>query len=92
MLDAPGASSPATSGFSHSIWEEAGWLGCELSVELPVHAFTVRDLLQLAAGSIVETQWQSGEDMPLRASNRQIGWVEFEVLGETLAVRLTELV
>jgi len=74
------------------MWEEVGWLGCELSVALPVYAFTVGDLLQLAIGSIVETQWKSGEDMPLRASNRQIGWVEFEALGETLAVRLTELV
>ena len=92
MSDAPGGSSPATSGFSPAMWEEAGWLECELSVELPVHAFTVRDLLQLAAGSVVATQWKCGEDMPLRASNRQIGWVEFEALGETLAVRLTELI
>ncbi len=92
MPEAPGASNPATPGFSSAVWEEAGWLGCEVSVELPVHGFTVRDLLQLAAGSIVETQWKNGEDLPLHASKRQIGWVEFEALGESLAVRLTELV
>ena len=78
--------------FSAAMWEEAGWLVCELAVELPVHAFTVRELLKLTIGSIVETHWKCGDDMPLRASNRQIGWVEFEALGETLAVRLTELV
>ena len=92
MAEAPGAPTSVAPGFSPAMWEEVGWLGCELSVELPVYAFTVRDLLQLAIGSIVETQWKSGEDMPLRASNRQIGWVEFEALGDTLAVRLTELV
>jgi len=44
MPEAPGASNPATPGFSSAVWEEAGWLGCEVSVELPVHGFTVRDL------------------------------------------------
>jgi flagellar motor switch/type III secretory pathway protein FliN len=92
MAEGAGASMSVKPGFSSELWEEAGYLGCELSVELPVHGFTVRDLLQLAAGSVVETQWKNGQDMPLRASNRQIGWVEFEAVGETLAVRLTDLV
>jgi flagellar motor switch/type III secretory pathway protein FliN len=92
MPEAPAALSPVTPSFSSSLWEEAGWLACDLSVELPVHGFTVRDLLQLSLGSIVETQWNNGDDMPLRASKRQIGWVEFEALGESLAVRLTELI
>jgi flagellar motor switch/type III secretory pathway protein FliN len=92
MAEAAGASMSAKPGFSSALWEEAGYLECELSVELPVHGFTVRDLLQLAIGSVVEAQWKNGQDMPLRASNRQIGWVEFEAAGETLAVRLTDLV
>jgi len=79
-------------GISPELWEEAGWLGCNLSVELPVHDFPVRDLLQLSLGSIVETQWKSGEDMPVRANRRQIGWVEVETLGNSLAFRLTELI
>jgi flagellar motor switch/type III secretory pathway protein FliN len=84
---------PATiaPGISAALWEEAGWLGCQLSVELPVYGFSVRDLLQLAVGSIVETHWKGGDDMPLRANKRQIGWVEFEAFGDFLAVRLTEL-
>lgn len=79
-------------GISPELWEEAGWLGCNLIVELPVHDFSVRDLLQLSLGSIVETQWKSGEDMPVRANRRQIGWVEVETLGNSLAFRLTELI
>lgn len=73
------------------LWDEAGWLKCDLSVELPLHGFTVRDLLQLAVGSIVETHWKNGDDMPLRANQRQVAWIEFEALGDSLAVRVTEL-
>jgi flagellar motor switch/type III secretory pathway protein FliN len=74
-----------------ALWEEAGWLECQLSVELPLYGFTVRDLLQLSVGSVVETHWENGDDMPLRANKRQIAWIEFEALGESLAVRVTEL-
>lgn len=82
---------PAPSANPAPLWEEAGWLECHLSVELPLHGFTVRDLLQLSVGSIVETHWKNGDDMPLRANKRQIAWIEFEALGEALAVRVTEL-
>jgi flagellar motor switch protein FliM len=84
----PGQGIPA---FSPALWEEAGWLACELSVELPVHGFTVRDLLQLSVGLVLETQWKNTDDLPLRANKRQIAWVECEAFGESLAVRLTEL-
>jgi flagellar motor switch/type III secretory pathway protein FliN len=30
-------------------------------------------------------------DVPLRVNGNVIGWSEFEVVGDTLAVRLTEL-
>ena len=73
-------------------WKEVGGLPCELSVELAVPAFQVRTMLQLAAGAIVRTEWKLGEDLPLLANGRQIGWVELEALGESLAIRLTELV
>jgi len=74
-----------------ALWEEAGWLPCELSVELPVRGLSVRDLLELSVGSLVQTEWKSGQDAPLRVNGRQVGWVEFEQMGESLGVRLTEL-
>jgi flagellar motor switch/type III secretory pathway protein FliN len=74
-----------------ALWEEAGWLRCGVSVELTVHNFSVRDLLELAVGSLVESEWKSGEDAPLRVNGWQVGWVEFEQMGESLGVRLTEL-
>jgi flagellar motor switch/type III secretory pathway protein FliN len=74
-----------------ALWEEAGWLPCDISVELPVHRLSVRGLLELSVGSLVETEWKSGGDAPLRVNGWQIGWVEFEQMGESLGVRLTEL-
>lgn len=91
MAEVLPALSPETPGFSTSLWEEAGWLPCELSVELPVPGFTVGDLLRLSVGSVVETRWKTGHDVPLHANRRQIGWIEFEAVGELLGVRLTEL-
>ena len=91
MAEGSAAPGQGTPDLSPVLWEEAGWLECELSVELLVHGFTVRELLQLSVGSVVETQWKNGNDMPLHANRRQIGWVEFEALGESLAVHLTEL-
>jgi len=76
---------------SIAVWEEAAWLPCDASVELPVHGFSVRDLLELSVGSLVETACKSGEDAPLRVNGWQIGWVEFEQIGESIGVRLTEL-
>jgi len=39
----------------------------------------------------VETQSRVGEDAPVQVNGLQVGWVEFEQLGELLGVRLTEL-
>jgi flagellar motor switch/type III secretory pathway protein FliN len=51
----------------------------------------VRDLLELSIGSLVQTEWKSGQDAPLSVNGRQVGWVEIEQMGELLGVRLTEL-
>ena len=74
-----------------ALWEEAGWLPCDITVDLPVHGLTVHGLLELSVGSLVQSEWRSGQDAPLRVNGRQIGWVEFEQMGESLGVRLTEL-
>ena len=67
------------------------WLPCVLALDLPVVKFTVRDLLSLACGSTVETAYHQSSDLPLRVNGQLVGWTEFEVVGERLAVRLTDL-
>ena len=67
------------------------WLPCTVSLVVPVVRFTIGDLLKLDRGSIVETACHHTSDIPLRANGQLIGWTEFEVIGNRLAVRVTEL-
>jgi flagellar motor switch/type III secretory pathway protein FliN len=66
------------------------WLPCTLSVDLPVVQFTIGDLLTLTPGSIVETACHHTSDVPLRVNQLLVGWTEFEVIGDLLAVRITD--
>lgn len=66
-------------------------LPVDLLVAVPVRNFRVRNLLGMEPGSIYETQWGNGEDLPLNAGEVQIAWVEFEVVDTRLAVRVTRL-
>jgi flagellar motor switch/type III secretory pathway protein FliN len=77
--------------------EEERWvpvlgLPCHLAVELPLPDFKVSDFLKLRRAAVIDARWQLGRDVPLRLNGTLIGWVEFEVSGNQLAVRLTELV
>ena len=73
-------------------WKEAQYLICELTVELPVPNFTVRDLLRLDEKSVVDTRCKQAVNLPLNVNSQGLAWVEFEVLGDRLAVRLMELI
>lgn len=66
------------------------WLPCTLTLDVPVVRFTIGDLLTLTRGSIVETACHHTSDVPLRVNQLLIGWTEFEVIGERLAVRITD--
>jgi flagellar motor switch/type III secretory pathway protein FliN len=66
------------------------WLPCTLTLEIPVVRFTIADLLALKEGSIVETACHHTSDVPLRVNHLLIGWTEFEVVEDRLAVRITE--
>ncbi len=72
-------------------WRQFGWLPCNLSLELPVAHFTVRELLRLAPSRIVPTQWSCGTEVPLRANGQLIGWAEFEPVGDHIEARITDL-
>jgi flagellar motor switch protein FliN/FliY len=76
--------------------EEARWkpvlgLHCELTVDLPLPGFKVADLLTLRPGSVIDARWRVGQDVPLRLNGTLIAWIEFELVGDRLAVRVTEL-
>jgi flagellar motor switch/type III secretory pathway protein FliN len=72
-------------------WKPVLELPCDLLVDLPLPNFRIADLLKLRPGSVIDAQWRVGRDVPLRLNGALIGWIEFEVMGDRLAVRLTEL-
>lgn len=86
----PPSSNPAP--IEHDLLESMPWLPCTLTVDVPVVRFTIGDLLALAEGSIVETACHHTSDLPLRVNNLLIGWAEFNVVGDHLAVMVTEQV
>lgn len=73
-------------------WRQVWWLPCNLSLELPLAQFTVKELLRLRVGNIALTHWSRGAEVPLRANGQLIGWVEFEPVGDHIGGRITELV
>ena len=72
-------------------WADAELLPCQLSAEVAIARFTVRDLFCLEVDSVLDSGCAQSMDVPLKANSQLIGWVEFEVIGERLAVRLTEI-
>jgi flagellar motor switch/type III secretory pathway protein FliN len=72
-------------------WGPVLGLPCELIVDLPLPGFKIADLLKLHSGSVINSHWPVGQDVPLRLNGTLIGWSEFEVVGTSLAVRVTEL-
>ena len=91
---APSGSAAAVAdaaGEEERLWQPVLGLPCELSVDLPLPKFRIADLMKLRRGSLIDTGWHLGQDVPLRLNGTLIGWSEFEVVNNRLAVRLTEL-
>ena len=68
------------------------WLPCTLALEVSVVGFTVGSLLRLAEGTLVQTTCHQSTDIPLHVNGILMAWTEFEVVGERLAARITDLV
>ena len=88
-------SSPTEISIDRSSDGEAAWfhvkgLHCLLSVEAPIPHFTVRKLLDLAPGVILDTYCEEGSHVPIVVNGQMIAWGEFDVAEEMLAIRLTE--
>ena len=73
-------------------WDRVSRLSCELTVELAVSNFRVRDLGLLRAGRVLDSGWSLGREVPVLANGLRLAWGQFEVVGRNLAVRLSELV
>jgi flagellar motor switch protein FliM len=75
----------------HPCWETLSQLRVTLRVSVVLNRFRVRDLLVLKEGQVFETLAPTIEDVPVKIGQTQLGWSEFEVLGQKMALRLTRL-
>ncbi|HUK23275.1 MAG TPA: FliM/FliN family flagellar motor C-terminal domain-containing protein [Terriglobales bacterium] len=92
MAEPAPAREPATAAPPASAaWAQAQLLPCDLTVELELPGLKVRDLLQLGPGFVIDSHWQASADLPLRVNGELVAWSEFEVVGDRLAVRVTEV-
>jgi flagellar motor switch/type III secretory pathway protein FliN len=72
-------------------WEFLQGLSCCLRVEVPVLALTVREILNLRAGSIVNSGLEEGSSVGIWLNDRRIASGRFEVAGNRLAVQIVEM-
>ncbi|HUI76044.1 MAG TPA: FliM/FliN family flagellar motor C-terminal domain-containing protein [Candidatus Acidoferrum sp.] len=91
MVIVPALPNEIRAAIPEELWMECAGLRCVLSVDLALSTFTVRDLLRLAPGAVLESNNPSGADVPVVVNASIVGWAEFEVMGQRIAVRITEL-
>jgi len=75
----------------HPEWSLLSRLPMRLTATIPLPGFKVKDLLHLAPGSMVRSEWLSTDDVPLKIGAVQLSWSEFEVVEQRMAIRLTRL-
>jgi flagellar motor switch/type III secretory pathway protein FliN len=75
----------------HKAWPVLSELVVTLESGISFRGFRVRDLLRLEVGQIIESPCSDSEDVPVKVGQVQLGWSEFEVVEQRLAVRLTRL-
>lgn len=62
-----------------------------LHVMVKVERMRVEDLLALERGTVLATVHEHSQDVPVRCGGALLLWGEFEVVEQTLAVRVTRL-
>jgi flagellar motor switch/type III secretory pathway protein FliN len=75
----------------HPSWTTLEHLEVKIQVGVALKRFRVRDLLALKTGQVFESFSPAAEGVPVRIGELQLGWSEFEVLDQRLALRLTRL-
>lgn len=83
------AVSQAATGTPASASRLTACLPIELDIAVLVRSFKARNLIALAKGQVIESQWGHGEGLPLATGDVELAWCEFEVVESRLAVRVS---
>jgi len=85
------ATTPPTPTPAPDLWAGVQSLPCTLSVSLPIGGITVGDLLRLEVNSIVDSQRGADAPLPVWVNGVVVASSVFDLAGERLAIRITEL-
>ena len=80
-----------TTNTTEDAWALVDSLPVSISVAIQVRRFTVRDLLLLEPGAVLETTDSAAEAAPLLANGKRIGRGMFEAVGDFIGLRISEL-
>jgi flagellar motor switch/type III secretory pathway protein FliN len=75
----------------HPSWEVLAKLRVTLRAVVAMNRFKVRDLLALKEGQVFESLSPDTDDVSLLIGQMQVGWSEFEIMDQRMALRLTRL-
>ncbi len=75
----------------HPAWETLSQISMTMRTEVALDRFRVRDLLTLAKGQVFTSASPNTDDVPIRIGSVQLGWGEFEVIDQKMALRITRL-
>ncbi len=75
----------------HPAWETLAQLQVTMRAGVRLNHFNVRHLLSLKEGQVLESLSPDTEDVPLMIGQIHVGWSEFEILEQRMALRLTRL-
>jgi flagellar motor switch protein FliM len=74
----------------HPYWETLSQLRVTMRAGVGLR-FKVRDLLTLKEGQVFESLSPATDDVSVKVGQTQLGWSEFEVQDQRMALRLTRL-
>ncbi|MCU1324013.1 MAG: surface presentation of antigen (SpoA) protein [Acidobacteriaceae bacterium] len=75
----------------HGAWPTLSRIELKMTVRIALDRLKVRTLLELREGQILTSQVAHTKDVPLTVGEVRLGWSEFEVSGQRIGVRLTQL-
>lgn len=73
-----------------ALWANVLELSCEVTVQLAIPGFRVRDLIRLAPNLVIDTKTPLASEIPTSVNGTLLAWSELEVVGERLAIRITD--
>lgn len=72
-------------------WAGVATLPCTLTADLSIPHMTIADLLALEVGGVIDSRCPEGSPVPVWVNAVLVAWAEFEVMGNHLGLRITEV-